>query len=130
MTKPPKLTAPRKRFKQWKGLERVVNTEIREVLKTHPAVVLFERRKHTSRQIDSKTGRLRWVSIGIKGRCDWWAVLLRNGTHIEIEAKRKDKKGKLSPEQEEFRDECREKKIPWLECTSGKQLAKWLDTLI
>ena len=97
--------------------------ECRRVLAAHPEVVMFERR---TVGLFREEGRA--IGVGVRGRGDYWAVL-RDGRHIEIEAKRRDGKGRLSPNQDAFKEQCAVRGIPYAVVTSGADLRRFLASL-
>lgn len=71
----------------------------------------------------------RRIAHGIKGQCDLWGTW-RGGRHVELEAKQK--RGRLSPEQETWRDWCLAWGVPWLQLkpikgeTEEQTIDRWI----
>lgn len=101
--------------------EAVVLRACLRVLADHPAVAYFERRNTGAVQF-ADGGFMRF---GRPGAADIFAVL-RDGRHIEIECKRADGKGKLSPVQARFAAIMRDLGIPYRVVISGAELQEWL----
>jgi hypothetical protein len=74
-----------------------------------PNLRLFRRNVGASKAIYN--GVERFVRFGIKGQCDIWGTF-KGGQHIELELKARN--GRLSEEQEAWRDFCRSWDVPWL----------------
>ncbi len=77
----------------------------------HEKVRLFRRQVFDKTVQDIHTGRVFQVKAGIKGQCDVYGYI-KGGTPFELEFK--SERGKLSVEQERWRDWCREWGVPWL----------------
>ena len=68
-----------------------------------------------------------FVRYGTLGGADIFAVI--NGKHCEVEAKRRDGKGRLSDNQKEFRRLMHDFGIPYLVVTSASDLEKQVGVL-
>ena len=124
-------------------LEGTVVRECLQFLAKHSDVVYYERRN---------TGAVRFqgggfIRFGSVGAADIWCLVKvpienwinqfdRHMTedetvlvHVEIECKRADGKGRLSPDQQNFQNFCNNHHIPYILCTSTKQLAEQLETI-
>lgn len=106
-------------------LEGAVVRECLNCLKNHPDVLYFERRNTGAVQFQDGG----FIRFGAKGAADIWCLVRRTcskghsyHTHVEIEAKRRDGKGRLSADQKRFRDFCDSAGIPYLVVTSVEQL--------
>jgi len=117
-----------------KGLENLVKKDciaLLHRLQKTGAVCLYERRNNIT--LPTTDGGM--VFAGVRGRADMWAVVnlqggvYARGKHVEIECKRADGKGSLSPKQKDFRTFCMEQDIPYLVVTSAVQLAEELQRL-
>jgi len=122
-----------------KYLEGAVVRECLQFLAKHPDVIYVERRN---------TGAVRFqdggfIRFGSVGAADVWCLVKRtikseDGlygyiagrpatitrlTHVEIECKRADGKGRQSADQKKFQNFCNNRHIPYILCTSTKQLA-------
>jgi hypothetical protein len=97
-----------------------------EAARALPSVRLFRRQVGLFRTED------RTIKVSQKGMADLQA-LVRGGRVVEIETK--SRRGKLSPEQENWRDWCRSFGIPWLQLkalkneTPGQTVARWIGEL-
>jgi hypothetical protein len=75
----------------------------------------------------------RRITHGIKGQCDLYGIW-KGGLHIELELKAP--KGKLRPEQEAWRDWCREWGVVWLQLkaergeTEEQTVIRWLGEML
>lgn len=113
--------------------ESAVLSECLRFLNGHPDVVYVERRN---------TGAVKYISghfvrFGSPGAADIWCIIdcdiSYNDyagpvglTHVEIECKRRDGKGRLSAEQKTFKRMCDKSGIPYFVVTSAEDLAKHL----
>ncbi|MEM8737250.1 MAG: hypothetical protein AAGG38_02065 [Planctomycetota bacterium] len=113
--------SPKPKAKPSGDSEASVMAELHGVLARHPGIRMFERR---TVGVFDRGGRN--VAVGVKGRADYWAVL-SNGRHVEIEAKRRDGRGRLSPHQVSFREFCREHYIPYVVVKNGAELRDFLE---
>ncbi len=134
------IARPRKRRTPKKDLEGAVVRDCLIFLKDHPKVVYFERRNTGAIKFDDG----RFMRFGQKGAADIWCLLNtarhlvtqdQNGTwfrskqsvggvvHVEIECKRGDGKGRLSPDQRKFREFCDNRNISYILTTSAEGLA-------
>jgi len=132
------LDTKRKR-KHSKDLEAGVIKACLKYLRNHPAVIYVERR--TTGLFPS--GPNSYVSVGHKGAADIWCLIIRDWKcpddpffehrcieHIEIECKRADGKGHVSPEQKKFQAFCKEHHIPYFVVTSADELKEKLECLL
>jgi len=111
-------------------LEGSLVRECLAYLRDNLDVVYVERRN---------TGALRvqgggFIRFGAKGAADIWCLVAseRNWPHlrhVEIECKRADGKGRLSPDQKRFQAFCRNEAIPYFVVTSAEELALRIDAL-
>lgn len=125
-----------------KHLEGAVIRECLQFLAKHPDVVYYERRNTGAVQFQDG-GFIRFGSVGaadiwclIRRKLttivedthphDWKATIL---THIEIECKRADGKGRQTADQKEFQKFCCDRHIPYILCTSASQLAEQLEAI-
>lgn len=124
-TQPP----PKKRRRsKRKGLEATVVRECLKFLKADPRVIYVERRNTGAVQFQDGG----FMRFGSKGAADIWCLIERDvgscgdmvavTTHIEIECKRADGKGRLSFDQKEFRQFCDKSGIPYFLVTSVEEL--------
>lgn len=106
-------------------LEGAVLKECVIFLRAVDQVVYIERRNTgTIAFVDG--GR---VSFGHTGAADLWCIVQIDRdthAHVEIECKRRDGKGRLSPAQKEFQAFCASHDIPYFVVTSAEDLAKQL----
>lgn len=122
-------------------LEGAVLHECIMFLSAHEQVVYVERRNTGAVQFDDGF----FLRFGATGAADIWCLILRpmsvhaacgQGrqhnisidvlTHVEIECKRRDGKGRLSEGQKEFQQFCAEAGIPYFVVTSAEDLGKKL----
>lgn len=126
---------PQRKRTPKKNLEGLVVRECLAYLKQHSNVIYVERRN---------TGAVRFqdggfIRFGAKGAADIWclvradAACFVNGIwpvnqfitqHIEIECKRRDGHGHLTPDQKRFQEFCNEHNIPYFVVTSAEELKK------
>ena len=121
---------PNRRRSKRKDLEAGVLRECIKWLRAQPDVLYVERRNTGAVQFEGGG----FMRFGFPGAADLWCVvaegegLLMDGAtipaHVEIECKRADGKGRLSPTQKAFQRLCHEKGIPYLVVTSAEDLAK------
>lgn len=138
--KPPKV----KRHRTPKNdLEGAVLKECVLFLSAAESVIYVERRNTGA--VDFEDGG--HIAFGRKGAADLWCLISApcyymgkdshgnyeqksdptgDITHIEIECKRRDGKGKLSEDQKEFQQSCKDVGIPYFVVTSATDLAEQL----
>lgn len=137
---PPILKKRRSR----KVLEANVLKECREWLLNQDKVVYVERRNTGAMQLED-----RFVPFGVKGGADLWclievpllkAIVPEDETfnilfepnkyyivsHVEIECKRRDGKGRMSDAQKKFQARCKKIGVPYFVVTSAKDLEQQL----
>lgn len=74
----------------------------------------------------------RVIRFAIKGQCDCWGVF-DGGRHVEVELKAL--RGRLSPEQRDWRDFCLARRIPYMLAIEKKgesheaTVARWIEEL-
>jgi len=123
---------PRRKRAKRSDLEGPVVRECLLWLASRPEVKLIERRNTGAVQFSDG----RFLRFGAKGRADIWClVATTKGSigdevsvleHVEIECKRRDGKGKLSPAQRDFQDQCGADDIPHFVATSAEDLEQKL----
>ncbi len=151
MSKDIPMGDPRKRKKSKKSdLEGVVVRECLAYLRKHPAVIHVERRNTGALQI----GGGGFVRFGHKGAADifcliqCWCAKFTPGygwdcegnidgncdgschTHLEVECKRADGKGRLSADQKTFKKMCDEHRIPYIVAISVADVEKELSRIL
>ena len=82
-----------------------------EAARSLPHLRLFRRNVLKLKTIDARTGRDRMVIAGIPGQCDLYGYVY-GGRVIEVELM--SQRGRLTEEQEAWRDWCRAARIPWV----------------
>lgn len=110
------------------GTEAPVIRACERLLRTHPSVVMWERRNNGGVAKGSH-----FIKFGAKGRADLFAIVETADhrlVHVEAEAKRGDGKGKMSEPQEAFGAMCKRVGIPYVVVTSAAELAEWLEEVI
>lgn len=126
---PPK---PKRKRTSKKDLEGTVIRECLKALKASPAVAYVERR-NTGAAMFQGGG---FVRFGRVGSADIWCLVQCNIpcpneggawacprlTHVEIECKRADGKGRQSPDQKRFQELCDNRGIPYILTTSAQEL--------
>lgn len=125
----------RKRRSKWRDLEASVLRECIEWLRAHPEVLYVERRNTGAMALEGGG----FIRFGSPGAADLWCIigkLLASpclhlfvgtcNTHVEIECKRRDGKGRLSASQKAFKAQCAERGTPYLVVTSAQDLEKKL----
>ncbi len=128
------ITKPKKCKRE--NLESPVVKAVLQYLVDHPRVILVERRNTGAVKFNDGS----MIHFGSKGRADIWCLVktiaaswvsLHGGTpeHVEIECKRADGKGRLSPAQKKFQAHCLACGIPYLVVTSVEELIAGLDNL-
>lgn len=127
---------PQRKRSPKKNLESHVVRECLAFLNKHPDVIYIERRNTGAVQFQDG----RFIRFGSKGAADIWCLvrmknsylynrerwILTTIAHIEIECKRADGKGRLSPDQKRFREFCDSQCIPYILATSTSDLEKGL----
>lgn len=112
-------------------LEKDVVKDIKETFGVWQmcGVVVFWKRL----QVGTLQNNGRYVRFGEKGDPDFVSVIRNKQGNLSLifaEAKRGDGKGKLSDEQEEFRDKYKnEKDVYWIEITDKRQLTDLLNEI-
>lgn len=147
---PTTQTPPRKkRTTPKKDLEGAVVRECRMFLTACEQVVYVERRNTGAVQFEDGG----FIRFGSKGAADIWCLVRQQLsvadisaddeddiftfgeistedrdllTHVEIEVKRRDGKGRLSPDQKLFEQFCEKAGIPYFVVTSAEDLASQL----
>lgn len=135
---PPDTIKP---FRKWgrkkrtpkKDLEGTVLRECREALTALKEVVYIERRNSGS--VKFTTGG--FIRFGSPGAADLWCLIRHERycslcgtaselTHVEVECKRRDGKGRLSEDQKLFKHFCEESGIPYFVVTSADDMLEQL----
>ena len=144
------INKPRKRTPR-KNLEAVVVRECLLYLKQHPQVIYIERR-NTGAVVLEGGG---FIRFGSKGAADIWCLIQCRSlkhypdeqmfvcqdnidgscagschTHVEVECKRQDGKGRQSEAQKAFQEYCDSHGIPYILVTSANELAKKLSAIV
>ncbi len=144
------INKPRKRSPKRDG-EAVVVRECLLFLKQHPQVIYVERRNTGAVQFEDGG----FVRFGSKGAADIWCLVRCRSlkhypdeqmficednmdgscegschTHIEIEAKRADGKGRQSEAQKKFQEFCDSQGIPYILTTSASYLAEQISAIV
>jgi len=112
-----------------KNLEAGVVRDCLRFLRECPGVIYVERRNTGALQIQGGG----YVRFGSKGAADIWCLVktqCRHPLHIEIECKRADGKGRLSPNQKTFQNFCGHYGIFYIVTTSAEYLAKIVGEII
>lgn len=121
-----------------KNLEGTVVRECLHFLRLYPDVIYVERRN---------TGAVKFqdggfIRFGSRGAGDIWCLVrayagyaiagrpMSTLMHVEIEAKRRDGKGRQSADQKEFQAFCDGVGIPYLLVTSATELAEKLSKIL
>lgn len=124
-----------------KDLEAAVLRECLHFLRLHERVVYIERRNTGAVQFEDGG----FLKFGARGAADIWCLMERSVsvhvfcergrqhnvkidvlTHVEIECKRRDGKGRLSDKQREFKAFCEQQGIPYFVVTSVEDLSNQL----
>ena len=139
---------PQRKRTPKKHLEGAVVRECLQFLAKHPDVIYVERRNTGAVQFQDG-GFIRFGSVGA---ADIWCLVkiplyemdihddpsipsesrLSSDylvKHVEIEVKRADGKGHQSVNQKKFQNFCNNRHIPYILCTSTKQLAEQLEAI-
>ena len=137
------IPAPKKRRRRTpkKDSEAAVLRECMIYLKKHPDTVFTERR-NTGAVAFADGG---FIRFGTPGAADIWCLIQMDAggvrktrnprymvftdpqiTHVEIEVKRRDGKGKLSSAQQAFKQFCEKSGIPYFVVTSAADLDEQL----
>jgi hypothetical protein len=127
----------RKRRSKSKNLEASVVRECLQLLKQHPDVIYVERRNTGAVQFQDGG----FIRFGQKGAADIWCLIRAVGCsvggqtvpschHVEIECKRADGKGRLSPDQKQFREFCESHRIPYILTISATELMGKIQAII
>lgn len=144
------MNKPRKRKTPKANLEGPVVRECLKFLRAHPAVIHAERRNTGALRIEGGG----FVRFGFKGAADifclirCWCRKFSPGygwdcegdidgscegnchTHLEIECKRADGKGRLSVDQKAFKKMCDEHHVPYIVATSVADVEKELARIL
>ncbi len=141
------INKPRKRSPKKDG-EAVVVRECLLFLKQHPQVIYIERR-NTGAVVLEGGG---FIRFGSKGAADIWCLVdttryltaynentnqwykscdpVGGITHVEIECKRADGKGRQSEAQKKFQEFCDSQGIPYILTTSASYLAGQIRAIV
>ena len=120
-----------------KNLEAQVVRECLQFLAKHPQVIYVERRNTGAVQFQDGG----FVRFGQKGAADIWCLIKINRrfglyghtviiTHIEIECKRSDGRGRQSETQKKFQEFCDSRHIPYILTNSASHLAGQISAII
>ena len=139
------INKPRKRSPKKDG-EAVVVRECLLFLKQHPQVIYVERRNTGAVQFADGG----FIRFGSKGAADIWCLVntkrhylkcvrgewvmsrepVGSITHVEIECKRADGKGRQSEAQKKFQEFCDSQGIPYILVISATKLAEKLSAIV
>jgi hypothetical protein len=116
---PPK--PPKRRKTPRRDLEGSVVKECLEFLHHRCPDVAYVERRNTGAVAFEGGGFLRF---GSKGAADIWCLIRGESglIHIELEIKRRDKRGRLSEDQKQFQRMCKDEGIPYFVITSVEEL--------
>lgn len=127
---------PQRKRRSKKNLEGPVVKECLQFLKQCSDVIYTERRN---------TGAVKFqdggfIQFGKVGAADIFCLVKADRgsfgdqvsvlIHVEIECKRADGKGSQSPDQIKFQEFCNSHHIPYILCTSAKQLKKKIKVIV
>ena len=118
-------TPSRKKRTPKKDLEGAVVHECLTFLRACEQVVYIERRNTGAVQFEDGG----FIRFGFKGAADIWCLISKNyhpPRHVEIECKRRDGKGRLSPDQKMFQNLCGGIGVLYFVVTSAEDLAEQL----
>lgn len=125
---------PKKKRTPKKDLEGAVVRECLTFLRACEQVVYIERRNTGAVQFEDGG----FIRFGSKGAADIWCLIKTTVDvggwedaidvieHVEIEAKRRDGKGRLSLDQKAFKQLCEKIGVPYFVVTSAEDLAEQL----
>ncbi len=142
------INKPRKRSPKKDG-EAVVVWECLLFLNQHPQVIYVERRNTGAIQLEGGG----FIRFGSKGAADIWCLVRCRSlkdyphgtlcmdnfdgscegschTHVEIECKRSDGKGRQSEAQKKFQQFCDSQGIPYILTTSASYLAEQISAIV
>ncbi len=144
------INKPRKRSLKKDG-EAVVVRECLLFLKQHPQVIYIERRNSGAVVLEGGG----FIRFGSKGAADIWCLVRCRSlkhypdeqmficednmdgscggschTHVEVECKRADGKGRQSEAQKKFQQFCDDWNIPYILVISANELAKKLSAIV